>query len=185
MRHMIQYNLISAAGRTVAWPKVWMLWCRISMLMISPFQCLGKLRRDHEEETKALNHHQHQRNAQKLTRSALTKLLSEVQVQKHWDKRVCLNSIQSRERKVVWKLRKTLTHNRALHNSFVLSVCLWQAVKQDLSEVFAVYFSFATELEEQSKLLLEKVKQASCSLNGHRGDEIQSKYLSVRHHRST
>lgn len=47
------------------------------------FQCLGKLRRDHEEETKALNHHQHQRNAQKLTRAALAKLLSEVQVQIH------------------------------------------------------------------------------------------------------
>lgn len=50
-------------------------------------------------------------------------------------------------------------------------------MKQGLSEVFAVYLTFATELEEQSKQLLEKVEQASCSLNGHRGDEIQSKYL--------
>uniref|UniRef100_A0A3B5A5G0 Kinesin family member 25 n=1 Tax=Stegastes partitus TaxID=144197 RepID=A0A3B5A5G0_9TELE len=48
-----------------------------------------------------------------------------------------------------------------------------QAVKQDLSELFAVYVSFATELEEQSKQLLEKVEQASSGLNGHRGDEFQ------------
>ncbi len=50
-------------------------------------------------------------------------------------------------------------------------------MKQDLSEVIAVYLSFTTELEEQSKELLEKVEQASCSLNGHRADEVQSKYL--------
>lgn len=49
-------------------------------MLMWAFQCLGKLRRDHEEETKALNHRQHQRNAQKITHSALTKLLSEVQV---------------------------------------------------------------------------------------------------------
>lgn len=54
-------------------------------------------------------------------------------------------------------------------------------MKQDLSEVFAVYLSFATELEEQSKQLREKVGQASCSLNGHGGVEVQSKYLSVWH----
>ncbi|XP_074471114.1 kinesin-like protein KIF25 isoform X1 [Sebastes fasciatus] len=95
-------------------------------------ECLGKLRRDHEEETKTLNHHQHQRNAQKIIRSALTKLLSEV-----------------------------------------------QAVKQDLSELFAVYFSFSTELEEQSKQLLKKVEQASCSPNGHRGDEVQNLQANV------
>ncbi|XP_068433497.1 kinesin-like protein KIF25 [Clinocottus analis] len=88
-------------------------------------ECLGKLRRDHEEET--LHHHQHQRDAQKITLSALSKLLAEVQV-----------------------------------------------VKQDLSELFAVYFSFSSELEEQSKHLLEKVAQASCSLNGHGGDEVQN-----------
>jgi len=51
-------------------------------------------------------------------------------------------------------------------------------VKQDLSELVAVYFTFSSELEEQSKQLLEKVEQASCSLNGHRGDEVQSEYLS-------
>lgn len=58
-------------------------------------------------------------------------------------------------------------------------------MKQDLSEVFAVYVSFATELEEQSKKLLEKVEQASSSLNGHHGDEVQSKYLSEQSHGST
>lgn len=56
-------------------------------------------------------------------------------------------------------------------------------MKQDLSEFFAVYLSFATELEEQSKQLLKKVEQASCSLNGHRADEVQSEYLSVWHRR--
>lgn len=41
-----------------------------------------------------------------------------------------------------------------------------QAIKQTLSEVFAVYLSFATELEEQSKQLLEKLEQARGSLRG-------------------
>lgn len=50
-----------------------------------------------------------------------------------------------------------------------------QAVKQDLSEVFAVYLSFATELEDQSKKLLEKLEEAS-SLHGRHGDETQRKY---------
>lgn len=69
----------------------------------------------------------------------------------------------------------TYTNEEYMHVFHLLSVCLVQAVKQDLSEVFAVYVSFATELEEQSKHLLGKVVQASSSLNGHRGDEIQSK----------
>ncbi|XP_053737445.1 kinesin-like protein KIF25 [Synchiropus splendidus] len=47
-----------------------------------------------------------------------------------------------------------------------------QEVKQCLSEIFAVYVSFATELEEQSRKLLEKVEQAS--RNSRHGDEIQS-----------
>lgn len=50
-------------------------------------------------------------------------------------------------------------------------------MKHDLSELFAVYVSFATELEEQSKQLLEKVEQANSSLNGHSEDGFQSKYL--------
>lgn len=58
-----------------------------------------------------------------------------------------------------------------------MCVCVWQAVKQDLSEVFAVYLSCATELEEQSKQLLEKLEQASGSLQSRDGDEVQSEYL--------
>lgn len=50
-----------------------------------------------------------------------------------------------------------------------------QAVKQDLSEIFAVFLSFATELEDQSKQLLEKLEEAS-SLHGRCGDEGQRKY---------
>lgn len=50
-------------------------------------------------------------------------------------------------------------------------------MKQDLSEIFSVCVSFSTELEEQSKKLLEKVEQASCRLNGPSEDEFQSKYL--------
>lgn len=49
-----------------------------------------------------------------------------------------------------------------------------QAVKQDLSEVFAAYLSFATELEEQSKQLLKKLEEASY-LHGCYGDKVQSK----------
>lgn len=50
-----------------------------------------------------------------------------------------------------------------------------QAVKQDLSEVFAAYLSFATELEEQSKQLLKKLEEASY-LHGCYEDKVQSKY---------
>lgn len=56
----------------------------------------------------------------------------------------------------------------------VPSLRLPQAVKQDLSEVFAVYLSFATELEDESKQLLEKLEEAR-SLHGRYGDEVQSK----------
>ncbi|XP_051264617.1 kinesin-like protein KIF25 [Dicentrarchus labrax] len=119
--HLLEHKLRSKEERILE------LETENAILHLRLAECLGKLRREQEEETKALNHHQHQRNAQKITRSALAKLLPEV-----------------------------------------------QAVKQDLSEVFAVYLSFATELEEQSKQLLEKVGQASCSLNGPRGDEVKN-----------
>ncbi|XP_070705908.1 kinesin-like protein KIF25 [Pempheris klunzingeri] len=117
--HLLEHKLRSKEERILE------LETENAILHLRLTECLGKIRRNHEEETKALNNHQHQRNAQKITRSALTKLLSDV-----------------------------------------------QAVKQDLSEVFAVYLSFATELEEQSKQLLAKV-QASRSLNGHPGDDVQ------------
>lgn len=58
---------------------------------------------------------------------------------------------------------------------FILSCVSAQAVKQDLSEVFAVYLSLATELEDQSKKLLEKLEEAS-SLHGRHGDKAQREY---------
>eukprot|EP00066_Takifugu_rubripes_P021206 XP_011610472.1 PREDICTED: kinesin-like protein KIF25 [Takifugu rubripes] len=94
-------------------------------------ECRGKLHRDHEEKTKAINYRPHQRNVQKITQAAFAKLLHQV-----------------------------------------------QAVKQDLSEVFAVYLSFATELEDQSKKLLEKLEEAS-SLHGRHGDEAQQLQANV------
>ncbi|XP_022626146.1 kinesin-like protein KIF25 isoform X1 [Seriola dumerili] len=119
--HLLEHKLRSKEERILE------LETENAILHLRLAECLGKLRREREEEIKALNHHQHQRDAQNITRSALTKLLSEV-----------------------------------------------QAVKQDLSEVFAVYVSFATELEEQSKQLMGKVEQVSSSLNSHCGDEIQN-----------
>ncbi|KAM9703591.1 kinesin-like protein KIF25 isoform 2-T2 [Menidia menidia] len=86
-------------------------------------ECLGKLRQDHDADTRAETHHH---TNKKISLSALLKLHSQV-----------------------------------------------QAVKQDLREVFAVCVSFASELKEQSKLLLEKVEQATSSLNGHQGNELQ------------
>ncbi|XP_018550041.1 kinesin-like protein KIF25 [Lates calcarifer] len=118
--HLLEHKLRSKEERILE------LETENAILHLRLAECLGKLRRDQEEESKALNH-QHQRDAQNITQTALAKLLSQV-----------------------------------------------QAVKQDLSEVFAVYVSFATELEEQSKKLLEKVEQASSSLNGHHGDEVQN-----------
>jgi hypothetical protein len=47
-------------------------------------------------------------------------------------------------------------------------------LKQDLREVFAVYVNFATELENQSRLLLEQVGQASFALQGHHGNDVHS-----------
>uniref|UniRef100_A0A3P9CLQ8 Kinesin family member 25 n=1 Tax=Maylandia zebra TaxID=106582 RepID=A0A3P9CLQ8_9CICH len=95
-----------------------------ALLHLRLAECSGRQRRDHDEGTKAVNDHQLQSSARKITQSALIKLLSGVQ-------------------------------------------------KHDLSELFAVYVSFATELEEQSKQLLEKVEQANSSLNGHSEDGFQ------------
>ncbi|XP_020488500.2 kinesin-like protein KIF25 [Labrus bergylta] len=119
--HLLEHKLRSKEERILE------LETENAILHLRLAECLGKLRRESEEESKALTQLQHQRNAQKITRSALAKLLSGV-----------------------------------------------QAVKQELSEIFAVYLSFATELEEKSKQLLEKVGQASCPLNGHRGDNGQN-----------
>ncbi|KAM4529544.1 kinesin-like protein KIF25 [Fundulus diaphanus] len=87
-------------------------------------ECAGRLRREHEEDRKAVDHHQLQR---KIFQSSLVKLHTQV-----------------------------------------------QAVKQALSEVFAVYVSFASELEEQSKQLLQKVKKANSCLNDPNGEELHN-----------
>ncbi|AWP20056.1 Kinesin-like protein [Scophthalmus maximus] len=119
--HLLEHKLRSKEERILE------LETENAILHLRLAECLGKLRQDHEEESRALNHHRHQSDAQNITRSSLATLLSDV-----------------------------------------------QALKQDLSEVVAVYVSFSTELEEQSKTLLKKVAQASSPLNGHRGDEVQS-----------
>uniref|UniRef100_A0A3P8S6W8 Kinesin family member 25 n=1 Tax=Amphiprion percula TaxID=161767 RepID=A0A3P8S6W8_AMPPE len=119
--HLLEHKLRSKEERILE------LETENAILHLRLSESLGKLRRDHEEDTKCESHHQLQSNTEKITQSALVKLLSNV-----------------------------------------------QAVKQDLSELFAVYASFASELEEQSKQLLEKVEQASCCLNGHHGDEFQN-----------
>ncbi|XP_047243222.1 kinesin-like protein KIF25 [Girardinichthys multiradiatus] len=85
-------------------------------------ECAGRLRREHEGDKKAEDHHQLQR---KIFQTFLVKLHTQV-----------------------------------------------QAVKQVLSEVFAVYVSSASELEEQCKQLLQKVKQASSHLNDPNGEEL-------------
>lgn len=55
----------------------------------------------------------------------------------------------------------------------------WQTVKQVLSEMLAVYVKVSSELEEQSKQLLQKVKQANSSLKDSNGEDLQGKYLHV------
>ncbi|KAM3602629.1 uncharacterized protein V6R79_007710 [Siganus canaliculatus] len=115
--HLLEHKLRSKEERILE------LETENAILHLRLAECLGKLRRDQEEETKARHDYHHQ----KITQSALTKLLQDVQV-----------------------------------------------VKQDLSELFAVYLGLATELEEQSKQLLQKVERASCFLNGHHGDEVHN-----------
>lgn len=114
---------------------------------------MGKLRQDQRDESKTVCFYQRPRKEHKITRSALAKLLPEVQVPLHSELNV----------RLVYEVFRG-----------VLRPCtaLWQAVKQTLSEVFAVYLSFATELEEQSKQLLEKLEQARGSL---RGGDVESK----------
>ncbi|CAJ1078433.1 kinesin-like protein KIF25 [Xyrichtys novacula] len=118
--HLLEHKLRSKEERILE------LETENAILHLRLAECLGKLRREPEEDVRALTLPEHQRNAQKMTRSALFTLLSGV-----------------------------------------------QAVKQELSELFAVYLSFATELEEKSKQLLEKVEQVSSVPNGHHGDGVQ------------
>lgn len=120
-----------------------------------PLKCLAKLHQDQEDQTKAISYYRYQRNVKKINQAAFAKLLQQVQVWIKYD--------MSRHQYMLgltWRV-----------SSFGVSV---QAVKQDLSEVFGVYLSFATELEDQSKQLLEKLEKASY-LHGCYGDEVQSK----------
>ncbi|XP_028253698.1 kinesin-like protein KIF25 [Parambassis ranga] len=119
--HLLEHKLRSKQERILE------LETENAILHLRLAESLGKLRRDHEEEPKAVSHHQLQRSTETIDQSALLTLLSKV-----------------------------------------------QALKQDLSEVFAVYNNFATGLEEQSRQLLEKVQQVSSGLNGHSGHEFQS-----------
>ncbi|XP_074541745.1 kinesin-like protein KIF25 [Halichoeres trimaculatus] len=119
--HLLEHKLRSKEERILE------LETENAILHLRLAECLSKLRREPEEEVKALTLPQHQRDTQKITRSALSKLLSGVQV-----------------------------------------------VKQELSELFAVYLSFATELEEKSKQLLEKVDKASSVPKVHSEDSVES-----------
>ncbi|KAJ3606566.1 hypothetical protein NHX12_026087 [Muraenolepis orangiensis] len=49
-----------------------------------------------------------------------------------------------------------------------------QNLKQDLSEIFAVYANGVSELEGQSKRILEQLDEAGSALNGCHGDDLQS-----------
>ncbi|KAK2890151.1 hypothetical protein Q8A73_018451 [Channa argus] len=118
--HLLEHKLRSKEERLLE------LETENAILHLRLAECLGKLHVGHEKNTKALDHHQHQRNSENITQSVLTKLLSEV-----------------------------------------------QALKQDLSEVFAIYVNFANELEVQSKQLLKKVEEANSALKDYKGDEVQ------------
>ncbi|KAG5277519.1 hypothetical protein AALO_G00118570 [Alosa alosa] len=54
-----------------------------------------------------------------------------------------------------------------------------QVLKRDLREVFAVYLSFARELETQSKELLERTAVLSSTVQSQHGDHAESEYRNV------
>lgn len=116
-------------------------------------QCVGKLRQGQTGDSKTVCFYQHPRKSHKnvIARSALAKLLPEVQVPLH-------SHLKGVGVPVCVFCGVLIS---PLHSATPL-----QAIKQTLSEVFAVYLSFATELEEQSKQLLEKLEQARGSLRG-------------------
>ncbi|XP_061602923.1 kinesin-like protein KIF25 isoform X2 [Cololabis saira] len=115
--HLLEHKLRSKEERILE------LETENAILHLRLAECLGKLRRDREEDTKAVNNHPLKT---KIIQSSLIKLHSQV-----------------------------------------------QAMKQDLSEVVAVYVNFVSELEDKSKQLLEKVEKASSCLSGYPADELQ------------
>lgn len=53
----------------------------------------------------------------------------------------------------------------------------FQALKKELRDVFAVYVGFATELENQSKQLMEWMDIIGKAVQGDQGGDTQSKLL--------
>lgn len=102
----------------------------VERVSFSLFQSLAKLQE--EKASKASNLTQVEN---KITRSSIAKLISEIQV-KNTD----------------------LISDQICFLFDLLYVC-FQTLKQCLSELFAVYVSFAAELEEKSKQLQENVEQ--------------------------
>ncbi|KAK0141091.1 Kinesin-like protein KIF25 [Merluccius polli] len=119
--HLLEHKLRSKDERILE------LETEKAILHLRLAECLGRLRRGHEEEAMAQKLLQQQRKTQNITQSALGKLLAEV-----------------------------------------------QNLKQDLSEIFAVYANGVADLEGQSKQILEKVDKARSTLNGCHGDDLQS-----------
>ncbi|XP_026778733.3 kinesin-like protein KIF25 [Pangasianodon hypophthalmus] len=119
--HLMEHKLRSKEERILE------LETENALLHMRLAECMGKLRRDQEEDViMAKRHCQHQGNVQKSTVVPLAKLLSHV-----------------------------------------------QALKKDLRDVFAVYVGFATELENQSKQLLEWMGIISRAVQGDQGDDTQ------------
>lgn len=109
---------------------------------------------EYEEDRTTTDHHQLQK---KLFQSSLVKLHTQVQV--------CGLYIDYQMHRLIYTQKKPPLN-------FVPS---WQGIKQVLSEVFAVFVNSASELEEQNKQLLQKVKEAGSCLNDPNGKELQSK----------
>ncbi|XP_072553128.1 kinesin-like protein KIF25 [Salminus brasiliensis] len=127
--HLLEHKLRSKEERILE------LETENALLHLRLAECMGKLRRDQEEEILAKRRCQLQTNVQKRTRSALAELLLEV-----------------------------------------------QALKQDLRDVFAVYVSFATELENQSKQLLEQVASTAIQVfQGNGTQNLQAQMAALEH----
>ncbi|KAL0967810.1 hypothetical protein UPYG_G00257390 [Umbra pygmaea] len=88
----------------------------------------------------------------------------------------CLGKIR-RDHAIEGEAQKLLQHRKVVqqstHSALAKLLSEVQVLKQDLREVFAVYVNFATELENQSRLLLEQVSQTSYTLQGHHGNDVQ------------
>ncbi|XP_053470273.1 kinesin-like protein KIF25 [Ictalurus furcatus] len=119
--HLLEHKLRSKEERILE------LETENALLHLRLAECMGKLRRDREEDViLAKRHCQHQGRVQKSTLVPLAKLLSHV-----------------------------------------------QALKKELRDVFAVYVGFATELENQSKQLMEWMDIIGKAVQGDQGGDTQ------------